>query len=367
MSVLQRDPSEQVQILTEEGQVRADATVPELSDDQLVEMYRQLKLGRHFDERAVSLQRQGRMGTYPPLSGQEAAQIGSAHALADEDWVYPSYREHMVAYQQGLPLEDILLYWMGSEDGKAPPEDVNVFTLSVPIATQLPHATGAAWASKLQGENNVHVCYFGDGATSEGDFHEGMNFAGVFDAPVLFFCENNNWAISLPRRRQTAAETIAQKAHAYGFSGGQVDGNDPLAVREMVASGLASVREGEPALIESLTYRQGAHTTSDDPDRYRDREGDLPDWRTADPLDRYEEYLIDQGAIDGDDREAFREEADEELERAIERVETVEAEDPAEPGDVFEHVYDVPTDRLRRQREWLSSFAADNDLQELDH
>jgi Pyruvate/2-oxoglutarate dehydrogenase complex, dehydrogenase (E1) component, eukaryotic type, alpha subunit len=142
MSILQRDPADQVQILDDDGQVREDATVPDLSDDRLVEMYRQLKLGRHFDERAVSLQRQGRMGTYPPMAGQEAAQIGSAHALEDEDWVYPSYREHMVAYQQGWPLEGILLYWMGSEEGKAPPEDVNVFTLSVPIATQLPTRQG---------------------------------------------------------------------------------------------------------------------------------------------------------------------------------------------------------------------------------
>ncbi|MEF8902227.1 MAG: thiamine pyrophosphate-dependent enzyme, partial [Halovenus sp.] len=181
MSVIQRDPGDMVQVLDEDGQVREEATEPDLSDGELLEMYRELKLGRHFDQRAVSLQRQGRMGTYPPLSGQEAAQVGSAHALDDDDWAFPSYREHVVAHVMGWPLEKVLLYWMGSEEGNVAPADVNMFTLAVPIATQIPHATGAAWASKLRGRDEAFLCYFGDGATSEGDFHEGLNFAGVFD------------------------------------------------------------------------------------------------------------------------------------------------------------------------------------------
>ena len=191
LSVLQRDPGDRVQILDEDGQVVDGATVPDLSDDALVEMYRYLKLGRHFDQRAVSLQRQGRMGTYPPMAGQEASQVGSAMALSDGDWTFPSYREHLALAVRGWSLSDDLLYWMGNEWGNAPPEDLNVFSMAVPIATQIPHAAGAAWAAKLRGDDAVVLAYFGDGATSEGDFHEGLNFAGVFDVPAVFFCNNN--------------------------------------------------------------------------------------------------------------------------------------------------------------------------------
>ncbi|MFB6095436.1 MAG: thiamine pyrophosphate-dependent enzyme, partial [Halodesulfurarchaeum sp.] len=194
--LLSRDPDDRIQVLAEDGSVREGATLPDLSDDRLVELYRYMKLSRHFDQRAVSLQRQGRMGTYPPLAGQEAAQVGSAFALADEDWMIPSYREHGAALVKGLSLEQTLLYWMGTEEGNSVPEDMNLFTVAVPIATQIPHATGLAWASKLQDEEKAFMVYFGDGATSEGDFHEGLNFAGVFDTPTVFFCNNNQWAIS---------------------------------------------------------------------------------------------------------------------------------------------------------------------------
>jgi len=242
VSTLQRDPDERVQVLDEAGRVREGVDVPDLTEDELVEMYEQMRLVRRFDERAVSLQRQGRMGTYPPLSGQEAAQVGSAHALADDDWVFPSYREHGVGLVRGLSLERTLLYWMGHEQGNYMPEDVNIFSVAVPIATQIPHATGAAWASKLQGEEKAFVCYFGDGATSEGDFHEGLNFAGVFDTPNVFFCNNNQWAISVPRERQTASATLAQKATAYGFEGVQVDGMDPLAVYKVTREAIEKAK-----------------------------------------------------------------------------------------------------------------------------
>ena len=361
MSTLQRDPDERVQVLDEAGRVREGVDVPDLTEDELVEMYEQMRLVRRFDERAVSLQRQGRMGTYPPLSGQEAAQVGSAHALADDDWVFPSYREHGVGLVRGLSLERTLLYWMGHEQGNYMPEDVNIFSVAVPIATQIPHATGAAWASKLQGEEKAFVCYFGDGATSEGDFHEGLNFAGVFDTPNVFFCNNNQWAISVPRERQTASATLAQKATAYGFEGVQVDGNDPLAVHETVSEALADARAGEPVLVESLTYRQGAHTTSDDPDRYRPEDEDLPEWRTADPVERFESYLREQGVVDDEFVADCREDAEAELDDA---VETAEAVGEPDVDELFDYVYEERTPRIDEQRDWLHEWLEDHDPQE---
>ena len=333
------------------------------SVEEARETFEQMVLAREFDERALALQRRGWMSSWPPYRGQEGSQVGAALAMADADWLFPTYRSNAMQIARDVPMSDVLLFRRGRPEF-ASDHDVPNFPQAVPIATQIPHAAGVGMAMNYRDDDGAALCYFGDGATSEGDFHEGLNFAGVFDAPVVFFCENNEWAISLPRHEQTASDTIAEKAQAYGFDGVQVDGNDPLAVRETVAEALASAREGDPVLVESLTYRQGAHTTSDDPSQYEDAARDLPDWRTADPLERYEEYLRDQGVVNDSFVDRVREEAGDALDEA---VETAEAAPDPDPDDVFDRVYGDLPPRLRDQQGWLDSFLDDHEVHELDH
>jgi len=341
-----------VQVLDTDGAVLDDATVPDLSDDQLVEMYREMWLARHLDERCISLQRQGRLGTYPSLAGQEAAQVGSTHALDDADWILYQYREHGAVVARGLAPE-YLLYWKGHERGNEWLAERNVFPLNISIGGHLPHATGLAWASKLQGEEKAFVCHFGDGATSEGDFHEALNFAGVYDVPALFFCNNNQYAISHPRSRQTASATIAEKASAYGFDGVRVDGMDPLATYAVTKAAVEKAKnpdEGQmrPTLIEAVMYRFGAHTTADDPTQYRD-EAEIERWRERDPLPRMEGFLRDRGLLDDERVDAIQEAA---RDRVADLVDEAAAYEP-DPESFFEHAYETPTPRVREQREYL--------------
>ncbi len=251
------------QILGTDGALVGDD--PGVPVKEVQELYRLMVLAREFDRRALALQRQGRLGTYAMLEGQEAAQVGSAMALGPTDFVYPSYREHGVELARGIPVEVILSYWRG-----LPNSDWDVLRhrcgiVCVPIGSHIPHAVGHAYAARLRGEDTVTIAYFGDGATSENDFHSGLNFAGVWRTPTVFFCQNNFYAISVPYSKQTASETIAQKADAYGIHGMRVDGMDPLAVYLATQEAVRRARDGEgPTLIEAVCYRYGAHATADD-------------------------------------------------------------------------------------------------------
>jgi len=336
---------EMLRILHPDGRLE-ERLHPDLSDEKIRDLFQEILFLRMFDQKALSLQRQGRMGTYAPIQGQEAGQVGSAFALGKGDWVFPSFRETGVLYMRGVPVRDIFLSWMGDERGAKVPEDVFVFPISVPVGTHPLHAVGAAWAAKQRREDICTIAYFGDGATSEGDFHEAMNFAGVFQTPVIFFCQNNQYAISVPRKRQTASKTIAQKAIAYGFGGIQIDGNDLLAVyaatreaREKALSG------GGPTLIEAVTYRFGPHTTADDPTKYRKKE-EIEEWKALDPVIRLQKYLSGKGLWDEGLGEKIRGEAEEKINRAIQEAEAVS---PPSVEDIFRYTYSEMTPVLKEQ------------------
>ena len=308
--------------------------------------YRDMIRTRRFDDRALALQRRGWMSGYPPFRGQEAAQVGAAHAMRPSDWLLPTYRSNALQIARGVPMSDVLLFRRGHPEYHSN-HDLPILPQAVPIASQLPHAVGLGMACNYRNNEEAALVCFGDGATSQGDTHEAMNFAGVFETPTVFFCENNGWAISHPRDRQTAAETLAGRAEAYGFEGVQVDGNDPLAVREVVTEALSTARDGDPVLVEALTYRQGAHTTADDPDRYRPDDPELPDWRTADPVDRYEAYLRAEGVVDDAFVDEVAREVDAELADAVATAEAVPARDS---DDLFDSVYAESTAALDAQR-----------------
>jgi pyruvate dehydrogenase E1 component alpha subunit len=299
---------------------------------------------RTYDERSVVYHRQGRVGTYAIFWGHEAVQAGSAFALADEDWIFPSYRESAIGLLRGMPPEVVLAWWRGHPAGWWDPREYRVASIAVPIATHVPHAVGLAWGSRLKGESACAIAYFGDGATSEGVFHEGANFAAVMQAPVVLLCNNNQWAISTPLSAQTRAAALADKAAGYGMPGVRVDGGDVLAVFQATAEALRRARAGEgPTFVEAVTYRSAPHATADDPSAYWDV-GRVEQERENECLGRYERYLERRGLLDDGLREEIRAEA---LERMREGIAAAEAMPPPDPDLVFAHAYADPPPTIR--------------------
>ncbi|VVC02549.1 1-deoxy-D-xylulose-5-phosphate synthase [Candidatus Bilamarchaeum dharawalense] len=333
-----------LQILDKDGNVDTNLE-PKLPNELLDKMYRLMVLGRLWDKKCIALQRTGRMYTYPPLEGQEAVTVGATLALGNEDWFIPSYRESFGYYIRGLPLDIINLGWMGVEEGLKLDKKAKSFPYAIPIGTQHTHATGVAYALKLKGERSAVLVCGGDGSTSEGDFHDALNFAGVFQVPCVFLIVNNQWAISVPRKSQTKSETIAQKALGYGFKAIQVDGNDILAVYNTVKEALENARSGSgPFLIEAVTYRIGAHTTADDPKKYRSEE-EVNFWRDRDPIKRLKVYLAKKGVWNEDYEAKVNAEAVKIIDDAVQKAETYKQE----PKNMFNFLYAKMTKDLENQ------------------
>ncbi len=322
-----------------DGRSLPDAPVPEgLTEKDLLEIHRWLVLLRTFDTRAIALQRQGRIGTYALYYGEEGTQAGALYACEDNDWVFPSYRQNAIGILRGVPAATILAWWRGygGEHGFYNPREHRVGPICVPIATHLPHAVGVAWAAKIRGDRTASLSWFGDGATSEGDFHEGMNFAAVFKVATVFFCVNNQWAISTPYSKQTATPTIVEKAAAYGMPGVRVDGFDPIACWKATRDALERGRAGDgPTLIEAYCYRLGAHGTADDPRLYRD-ENETEKWKPLEPVGRMAGYLKRQGILDDAREVEILAEAKATIAEAVKELEAI-----SQPGQeiLFDHVY----------------------------
>lgn len=340
------------QVLTPEGKVVGE--VPNLPAERLMELYRWMVLGRVFSERMVALQRQGRTGTFGPLHGQEATTVGLATPLQEKDWLICSYREILSYLVKGVPMPAIMELYRGYIASHFPRE-ARCLPIQIVLATQMLHAVGVAMAIKYEHEPNVAIGVCGDGASSEGDFNEALNFAGVFKAPIVLIVQNNGWAISVPRSKQTAAEYIAHRGPAFGMPGYVVDGNDIFAVYKVVSDSIERARAGDgPSLIEALTYRLASHSTADDPKKYRTDE-ELNEWMQRDPIVRFRTFLLDQSILSEKDDETLREEVSNEIQQA---VETVEAMPPQAVGQLFEVVYEQPTPQLQAQRADLLQLQA---------
>jgi pyruvate dehydrogenase E1 component subunit alpha len=329
-----------------DGEAVPDGEVDGLDESDFLRVYRWLVLLRTYDERSLVYHRQGRIGTYAIFWNHEAMQAGSVYALSEEDWIFPSYRESAIGLLRGMAPSTVLSWWRGHPAGWWNPLDWNVASICVPIGTHVPHAAGLAWGKRLRGESACAIVYFGDGATSEGSFHEGANFAAVMRAPLVLFCNNNQWAISTPLSAQTAAATLADKAIGYGMPGLRVDGGDVLAVYEATRDAVARARAGEgPTFIEAVTYRAAPHATADDPRAYIDLER-VDEEREHECLGRYEGYLRRLGLLTDAFHREIKAEAAEAMRQGIAQA---EAEPEPDPELLFSHAYAEPP----------ASFAAD--------
>jgi pyruvate dehydrogenase E1 component alpha subunit len=342
---------ELVSVLDEQGIVDP-ALMPELSVEQIRALYRHMVLTRQLDEKMFTLQRQGRLGTFPRVLGQEGAHVGAAFALRPDDWLVPAFRETGALLRRGIPMAQLLQYWSGDERGGAFPKELNTLPIAIPVGTHMLHAVGIGWGLQDAGRQSAVLTFFGEGATSEGDFSEAMNMAGVFQAPVVFFCQNNQYAISVPYSKQTAAPTVAQKAVGYGMTGIRVDGNDVFAVYKVTSEALERARSGlGPTLIEAYTYRVTDHTTSDDARRYR-VDAEVAEWKKRDPIERLGRYMRSVGLLDDTAAADILAEANDEVAKAVEAFEAIP---PIEPEELFAHIYAETPPTLVEQRKVLET------------
>lgn len=361
------EPPEPFALLDYEGNLRADANpalVPKISDADCLRLYRELLKVRLVDERMMKLQRQGRLGFYMQSIGEEATHFGVAYALRATDWVFPSYREPGVAFWRGYTLRDFTNQLFGNAEDPVKGRQMpvhhsfragNYVSISSPVGTQIPQAVGVARAARILGHDTVAAVYFGEGTASPGDFHVGLNFAGVWKAPVIFICRNNGWAISTPAHMQTAAKSVAQKAVAYGFPGVRVDGNDMLAMIAATSAAAARGRAGEgPTLIDAVTYRRAGHSSSDDPSVYRKgKDDEIREWERRDPMARFGKYITRRGLLTDAIDAQYRQELNDEIMAALQHAESV---GPPPLSSLFEDVFAQPTANLREQQAELEAM-----------
>ena len=342
-----------LQVLNEKGTLDKKL-MPNLTKSQVLWMYENMVFTRAVDEKMLSMQRQGRLGTFAPVKGQEACQIGIVAALDKNDVIFPAFRETAAHVSFGVPPENLFIYYAGDERGSK--TDKNFFPTSIPVATQTLHAVGYAWAAKIKKDNIVVVVFFGDGATSEGDFHEAMNFAGVFKLPVLFVCQNNQYAISVPRKLQSASETLAQKAIAYGFEGIQVDGNDVFSVYKAAKDSILEMKKGKgPYFIECITYRLGDHTTADDASKYRSQK-ELQEWMKKDPILRLKDYIIKNKYLSRLDEEKLHDKVKLKVEDVVKKAESIEAPNVE---DIFKYTFNEMPWNLKEELDDLKDSMKD--------
>jgi len=343
---------EYVQLLDDQGNLKEN---PGLSDDDIKTIYWNMNLGRVLDQKMLNLQKQGRLGTFASVEGQEGCQAALAFAIKDNPnvWLTPSFRENVVMLARGVPMELILQYWGGYESGSKMDPSLKVLPVSIPVGSQALHATGIAMAMNIKGEKGAAISFFGDGATSEGEVHEAMNFAGVFNAPVIFFCQNNQYAISTPRKHQTASKTLAQKAFAYGFKGVQVDGNDIFAVYKVVKEAVdKAMNGGGPTFIEAITYRLGHHTTADDWKKYRD-EKEVEEWKKRDPVGRLRQYMMKKGIWNDEQEQKMLSDAQTQVEDKVKGYETMKKPKVEE---IFDYLYEKIPPILQEQKDYFVKF-----------